>query len=190
MAFIVRVLFFIGSRLAGFGSRIISLLGRIHNIGIMGIFKILKEGIKKILQHSITFTGWMVLAFEALKKLLGVIGLGTAIGSGALGVKQIFDFGRAVLDPQEQMLDWLADAFSNLPSIQGLIANLDSFMTGITSPYFTPPVTFTYLLQVTGVGMAFNQILQALISTLIFIFSIWLVKWAFTQNFTFTKSVP
>lgn len=183
MAFFARIL------AKGFGA-VVSAIRRLSEVSLKGIWTTLKDGLKRILTQSINITGWLVLITEALKKLAGIIGIGSAVASGSLGVKQIFDFANAVLDPQEQMLDWLSEAFSHLPSLSGIIASLDSQLATLTQPYFTPPITFTYLLQVTGIGHCFNQYLQALISTLIFIFSIWLVKWAFTNNFTFTKSVP
>ena len=179
----------IGVVKSGFG-KLFDLLGKIHEVGILGILKELKEGFKKLLTGSINTTGWIVLFIEVVQKLLGIIGIGTAIGSGAIGVKQIFDFGKAVLNPQEQMLDWLSEAFEALPSLHELIAGVDSMFLSMTAGYFNPPISLTYLLQVTAVGACFNQYLQALISTLIFVFSIFLVKWAFTNNFTFTKSVP
>lgn len=166
------------------------LLAQIHEKGLLAILKELKDGIKKILLGSANTTAWVVLFIELIQKLLGVIGVATAVGSGAVGAKQIFDFGKAIVDPQNQMLDWLSEAFARLPSLQGLIDSIDATMLSVTSAYFDPPVSLTYLLQVTAVGACFNQYLQALISTLIFVFSVFLVKWAFSTNFTFTKNVP
>lgn len=167
-----------------------SLITQIHEKGLLAILRELKDGIKKILIGSANTTAWVVLFFELIQKLLGVIGVATAVGSGAVGAKQIFDFGKAIVDPQNQMLDWLSEAFARLPSLQGLIDSVDAAVLSVTTGYFDPPVTFTYLLQVTAVGACFNQYLQALISTLIFVFSVFLVKWAFSTNFTFTKNVP
>lgn len=177
--------------LLGSGFRgIKNLLVKIHDKGILEILKSLKEGFKKVLTSSVNITAWIILLQEFLQKILGFIGIGTAIGSGAVGAKQIFDFGNAIIDPQGQMLDWLSEAFARLPALSELIASIDSTMSTLTAGYFNPPITLTYLLQVTAVGACFNQYLQALISTLLFVFSIFLVKWAFSNNFTFTKSVP
>lgn len=165
------------------------LLGGIQNFfkaPLSNIWRVLK----KLLTGSIALGSWFVLFEEFGKKILGYLAILTGISSGALGAKQIFDFGKAVLNPQEQMLDWLAEAFASLPSIQELIESLDTVMYNLTSPYFTPPITFTYLLQVTAIGECFNQYLQSLISTLIFVFSMFIIRWAFANNFTFTKEVP
>lgn len=139
---------------------------------------------------SLTIAGWFQIFEQFGKKILGYLAIITGFSSGALSAKQIFDFGKAVLNPQEQMLDWLAQAFAGLPSIQELIVSIDSWMYDMTAAYFTPPVTFTYLLQVTAIGECFNQYLQSLISTLIFVFSMFIIRWAFANNFTFTKEVP
>lgn len=171
-------------------TKLADLVKKVHEVGIMGILKELKEGFKKLLTQSMNTTAWVVLFFEAVQKLLGLIGIGTAVASGGIGAKQIFDFGKAILDPQSQMLNWLDEALSALPDINELFAGLDNMLISMTTGYFTPPLSFTYLLKVTAVGACFNQYLQALISTLIFVFSIFLVKWAFSNKFTFTKSLP
>ena len=146
--------------------------------------------LKSVLSGSVVLGSWLVLFEEFGKKILGYLAVLTGFTSGALTAKQIFDFGKAVINPQEQMLDWLAQAFASLPSIQSMIVSIDSWMSTLTAPYFIPPVTFTYLLQVTAIGECFNQYLQALISTLIFVFSMFIIRWAFANNFTFTKEVP
>lgn len=148
------------------------------------------RALKSIAVGSLVVSSWLELFEQLGKKILGWLALITGISSGALGAKQVFDFAQAVINPQEQMLDWLSEAFSALPSMPDILAGLDSVMYRLTSPYFTPPLTMTYLLQVTGVGECFNQYLQALISTLIFVFSVFVVRWAFSNNFTFTKEVP
>lgn len=162
--------------------------------GIQNFFKApltnIWGALRKLVTGSIALGSWFVLFEEFGKKILGYLAVITGISSGALGAKQIFDFGKAVLNPQEQMLDWLAEAFSSLPSIQELIQSLDRVVYDLSAPYFTPPITFTYLLQVTAIGECFNQYLQALISTLIFVFSMFIIRWAFANNFTFTKEVP
>lgn len=162
--------------------------------GIQAFFKAplsnIWKALKSLVTGSVFVSSWLVLFEEFAKKILGWLGLIAGVSSGALGAKQIFDFASAVINPQEQMLDWLAQAFASLPSLNDLIAELDLILYNLTQPYFTPPITFTYLLQVTAIGECFNQYLQALISTLIFVFSMFIVRWAFANNFTFTKEVP
>lgn len=146
--------------------------------------------LKSFALGSMALSSWFSMFEQFGKKILGYLAVLTGFSSGALSAKQLFDFGKAVLNPQEQMLDWLAQAFASLPSIQDLIVSIDSWMYDMTAGYFTPPVTFTYLLQVTAIGECFNQYLQSLISTLIFVFSMFIIRWAFANNFTFTKEVP
>lgn len=162
--------------------------------GIQDFFKApltnIWNALKSLVAGSVVLSSWLVLFEEFGKKILGWFALLTGISSGAISAKQIFDFAKAVINPQEQMLDWLNDALSSLPSLSGILASLDSTIYRLTTPYFTPPLTMTYLFQVTGIGECFNQYLQALIQTLIFVFSIFIVRWAFANNFTFTKEVP
>lgn len=162
--------------------------------GIQNFFKAplsnIWQALKKLVTGSVLLSSWLVQFEEFGKKILGWLALITGISSGALGAKQIFDFASAVINPQKQMLAWLSEAFSHLPRVSDLIASLDSVLYSLTQPYFTPPVTFTYMLQITAIGECFNQYLQSLISALIFVFSVFVVRWAFSNNFTFTKEVP
>ena len=127
--------------------------------------------LKSVLSGSVVLGSWLVLFEEFGKKILGYLAVLTGFTSGALTAKQIFDFGKAVINPQEQMLDWLAQAFASLPSIQEMIVSIDSWMSTLTAPYFTPPVTFTYLLQVTAIGECSNHSMARLSSMKSFISS-------------------
>lgn len=190
MSTIARILRWLGSTiLKGGFKKITSILKMIHEKGLLETLKTLKGAIIAFFDAMLAGTGTLVIIAEGVKKILGFLGLGVAATTGAVGAKQVFDLTKAVIDPQAQLLDWLSEAFSSLPNIQDIIDSIDTLMYQYTQKWFTPPVTFTYLLQVTGIGEAFNQILQAMIQTLIFIFSVFVVRWAFTQNFTFTKSV-
>lgn len=176
---------YLGKLIKGLGK----LIKEVQEKGFIEIMKEIKDGFYRVCVAIMAGSSVLVVIEEAFKKLLGFIGLGSAIGSGALGAKQIFDFGKAVLDPQAQLMEWLAEAFDSLPNINDWIATLDGVVEPVTAQWFHPPITLTYLLSITAVGECFNQYLQALISTLIFVFSIFLVRWAFNNNFTFTKSV-
>lgn len=129
--------------------------------------------------------------FEIVKKILGIIGIGGAVSSGAMNFVQVKKLLGAIGDPQGYLLDYISSALEKLPvSLSSLVADLDSMMSSFTSGYFNPPITFTYMLQVTAVGECFNQLLMSAIQNTIFIFSIYLIRWAFTNNVTYTQTPP
>ena len=134
--------------------------------------------------------GMMELVIQGIKRIIGWIGFGGAVVSGGANVNQMWHLLDNIADPQSAVLDWLANALSQLPSILQLIASIDSVISGMTVwQYISPVPTITNVLQITGVGYAFNQILMSMIQNMIFIFSVFIVRWGFSSNFTFTKSV-
>lgn len=132
----------------------------------------------------------LTIVTEGIKRLVGYIGIGGAVVSGGANVNQVWHLLENINDPQSAVLDWLAEALAQLPSLNQLISQIDSAIS--SSHFFTyisPVPTVTNMLQITGVGWAFDQLLMATIQNMIFIFSVFIVRWAFSSNFTFTKSV-
>lgn len=142
-----------------------------------------------IFEHMLNTTGMLVVIIEGLKKFIGFVGVGGAVFSGGASVGQIWNLFNSIVDPQKALLDYLSDALGSVESFTTLLSNIDSSVASITGAAFSPPVTFTTMLQMTGVGEAFNQIMMSTIQGLVFIFSVFVIRWAFTNNFTFTKSV-
>ena len=130
------------------------------------------------------------VVIEGIKRLIGYIGFGGAVISGGANVNQVWHLLENIADPQAAVMDWLSDALAVLPSLNDLIAHADSLISSMTVwQYVSPAPTITNMLQITGVGWAFNQLLMAAIQNMVFIFSVFIVRWAFSGNFTFTKSV-
>lgn len=154
--------------------------------GKRGFFGKIYSFFEKILDGAVIFT----VIGEAVKRIVGWVGVGGAVVSGGANVNQVWHLLENIGDPQTAVLDWLGDALSQLPSINQIIANLDAQISSMTVwQYVSPVPTITNMLQITGIGWAFNQLLMAAIQNMIFIFSVFIVRWAFAGNFTFTKSV-
>lgn len=146
---------------------------------LKGIFWMLADG-----------AGTILLVEEIGKRLIGWIGVGGAVVSGGANVNQVWHLLENIGDPQAAVLDWLAEALSVLPSLSELISRVDSVIASMTVwTHISPVPTVTNVLQITGVGWAFNQVVMSLIQNMIFVFSVFVVRWGFSGNFTFTKSV-
>lgn len=156
-----------------------------------GFFVGVWDKLKKLLEGVAGLGYWLSLLELLVKKILGIIGLGGALVSGGAIFAQISALLSNIGDPQGALLDYIHTVMLHLPySMQSLLSNVDSILASATSRYFTPTITATYLIQVTGVGECFNQLLMSVIQNMVFIFSVLLVRWAFRQNFTFVKGKP
>ncbi|MCQ2063417.1 MAG: hypothetical protein MJY99_08805 [Fibrobacter sp.] len=128
---------------------------------------------------------------ELGKKILGILGLGGAVTSGVFNLEQVKKLLEGIADPQEYLLDYIHSALEKLPwSINALLSSADSMLSSVTSGYFRPSLTVTYLVQVFGVGECINQLLMSAIQNTIFVFSVYLVRWAFANNFTYVQTPP
>lgn len=160
-------------------ARIIAFLGSLVSKG------------KGVIEWAAIGSWIMSFGFEIVKKVLGVLGIGGAIGTGALTMVQVKKLLGAIGDPQGYLLDYISSALEKLPfSISELVSTIDTTLATATGEFFTPPITLTYLLQVTAVGECFNQLLMSAIQNTIFVFSIYLIRWAFTNNVTYTQTPP
>lgn len=158
---------------------VISLLGSLISKG------------KGLIQWAAMGSWILSFGFELVKKVLGVIGIGGAVTTGAFSFVQIKKLLEGIGDPQSYLLDYISTALSKLPySIQSILSSIDSALANFTGDYFSPAITLTYLLQVTAVGECFNQLLMAAIQNTIFVFSIYLIRWAFTNNVSYTQTPP
>lgn len=128
------------------------------------------------------------IIIEIGKKILGFLGVAGAVTSGGATIAQVTKLLESIGDPQTALLDYIHSVMIHAPySIQSLLASVDSTLASMTS-VFNPPITLTYILQVTAVGECFNQLLMSAVQNAVFIFSVFLVRWAFKSNFTFTYS--
>lgn len=141
---------------------------------------------------SLGTIGWVLSILEETgKKILGIIGVGGAIGSGSASVVQIKRLLSSIDDPQTALLDYIHSAMQHLPyTFTSVLNSVDSQISSMTSGIFNPPLSLTYMLRVTGIGEAFNQIMMSFIQGAVFVFSVYLVRWAFSSNFTYVKTDP
>lgn len=151
-----------------------------------GLIKKLGKGVWERLGKALNVAFLVQVLIEIGKKLVGFFAVGTAVTSGGATIAQITKLLESIGDPQTALLDYIHSAMVHMPySIQSLLTSVDNTLASMTS-VFNPPITLTYVLQVTAVGECFNQLLMSAVQNAVFIFSVFLVRWAFKSNFTFT----
>lgn len=153
-----------------------------------GLTKKLGKNAWERLGKALNIAFLVQVLIEVGKKIIGFFAVGTAVTSGGATIAQITKLLESIGDPQTALLDYIHSAMVHAPySIQSLLSSVDSTLASMTS-VFNPPITLSYILQVTAVGECFNQLLMSAVQNAVFIFSVFLVRWAFKSNFTFTYS--
>ena len=94
-----------------------------------------------------------------------------------LNFGQIVDVISGTMKGQSFWLEKLENVVKHYPSFQSLVTTMDSNLSSIGN-YFTPPLTFTYILQVTGIGDAVNTIIICAVQGLAFVISMRLLFWS------------
>lgn len=113
-----------------------------------------------------------------------IMGLISAIFSLILlfnNLGMIKDLITGVTDDTGTFLDKLVSMFSQYPDFNSVIAGMDSSMSSLSSSYFSPPVTFTSILQTFGIGDAFNTILSCALQGVAFVISIRILMWSLSR---------
>ena len=94
-----------------------------------------------------------------------------------LNFSSIVDLIKGTYQGQAFWLEKLENVISNYPSFQGLVNSMDAQMSSL-GQYFTPPITFSYILRMTGIGDAVNTIIVCAVQGLAFVISMRLLFWS------------
>lgn len=92
-------------------------------------------------------------------------------------VKQITDVVSDAAKGQNVWLSKLETALSHYPSFTSVIASMDDAMSSIGA-FFSPPLTFTYIIQTFGIGDAVNSIIVCAVQGVGFVITMRLMFWA------------
>ena len=92
-------------------------------------------------------------------------------------VKQITDVVSDAAKGQNVWLSKLETALSHYPSFSSVIASMDSAMSSIGT-FFSPPLTFTHIIQTFGIGDAVNSIIVCAVQGVGFVITMRLMFWA------------
>lgn len=74
-------------------------------------------------------------------------------------------------------LEKLQNVLGDYPSFSSLVSSMDSQFSALDN-YFTPPITFSYILQITGIGDAVNTIVICAVEGISFVISLRIMFWS------------
>lgn len=94
-----------------------------------------------------------------------------------MNVDSIIDLVKGTVQGQSFWMEKLSNVVKGYPAFNDLVVGLDNNLSAL-STYFTPPVTFTRILQVTGIGDAVNTIIVCAVQGVGFVISMRLLFWS------------
>lgn len=94
-----------------------------------------------------------------------------------LNFSSILDVIKGTMEGQSFWLEKLENVIKGYPSFQSLITSMDANLASIGT-YFSPPLTFSYILRVTGIGDAVNTIIVCAVQGIAFVISMRLLFWS------------
>ena len=144
----------------------------------------IRDGVKKANKKLDTFFDFSWTLGSLFAKLSFIFqGIFSIIFGFASLIFAIMNFGSLVdlvkgtAKGSSFWLEKLQNIVSGYPSFQSLVTSMDSSFLGLGN-YFTPQLTFTRILQVTGIGDAFNSIVVCAVQGIAFVISMRLLFWS------------
>lgn len=89
----------------------------------------------------------------------------------------LVDIVKGTVQGQSVWLEKLENVVKGYPSFQSLVTSLDSQLSALDS-YFSPSLTFTRILNITGIGDAVNTIVVCAVQGVAFVISMRLLFWS------------
>lgn len=112
-----------------------------------------------------------------VKGIFAVIFGLTSMLFAILNFKSLVDIVTGTVRGQDFWLEKLENVIEGYPSFQSLVSTLDSCLSSIGT-FFTPPLTFTRILNMFGIGDAFNTIVVCAVQGVAFVISMRLLFWS------------
>ena len=94
-----------------------------------------------------------------------------------MNVNSIVDLVKGTVQGQGFWMEKLSNVVKGYPAFNELVVGLDNNLSALSN-YFTPPLTFTRILQVTGIGDAVNSIIVCAVQGVAFVISMRLLFWS------------
>lgn len=147
----------------------------------------IRDGVRKINKKLDSFFdfSWTVGSLFAKIGFIvqGIFSLVFGLASllfAVLNFGSIVDLVRGTVRGQSFWMEKLQNVLSGYPSFASLVDAMDAELGSIGN-YFTPPLTFSRVLAVTGIGDAVNSIIVCAVQGVAFVISMRLLFWSLAR---------
>ena len=149
-----------------------------------GLLAPIRDTLRKLNKKFDVFfdTSWTLASLSS--KLSFIVGGIFSVINGIFSlIFAIMNFGTLVdivkgtVQGQSVWLEKLENVVKGYPSFQSLVTSLDSQLSALDN-YFTPSLTFTRILNITGIGDAVNTIVVCAVQGVAFVISMRLLFWS------------
>lgn len=164
----------------GFLERILEILKRgFSRTG--GIFSRIRTKIGEIFETVFGASSLLIKLIFIVQAIMSLVSLVISVIMVYLNFSTIKDLLFGIREDSSTWLDKIVNLFSQYPTFNSLIADMDTQMTSLSGSYFSPAVTFTSILQTFGIGDAVNTIITCALQGIAFVISIRLMMWSFSR---------
>ena len=101
----------------------------------------------------------------------------TSLIFAILNFDSIVDLVKGTVQGQSFWMEKLSNVVKGYPAFSDLVTGLDNNLAAL-GDFFSPPLTFTRILQVTGIGDAINSIVVCAVQGVAFVISMRLLFWS------------
>lgn len=97
-----------------------------------------------------------------------------------LNFRSLVDIVKGTVKGSSFWLEKLENVVEGYPSFQSLVTSMDSHLSSLGT-FFTPPLTFTRIITMFGIGDAFNAIVVCAVQGVAFVISMRLLFWSLAR---------
>ena len=148
---------------------------------IIRFLRKIRDGVSGVFETLFNTSSWLLKLGFVIQTIMGLISLVFSVILLFKNFGTIKDLMLGVTDGSDKWLDKIVNLFSQYPTFSSLIADMDASMTSLSTSYFTPPVTFTSILQTFGIGDAFNTICTCALQGIAFVISVRILMWSLSR---------
>ena len=146
-----------------------------------GVFSSIRTKIGEIFETVFGASKILIQLSFIVQGIMGLVSTVITVIMVYLNFNTIKDLLLGIREDSSTWLDKIVNLFSQYPTFNSLIADMDTQMTSLSGSYFSPAVTFTSILQTFGIGDAVNTIITCALQGIAFVISTRLMMWSFSR---------